>query len=328
MNEIKADLLKSISLPLSVLFEVTYKCNNKCIFCYNESVNNQSDDELSIGQFREFIQKGIFHVVFSGGEPLLSKNIYEYAYICKNNDTTTGLITNALLINKQNVGTIKMLFDTIQVSLHGNREIHDKITKNIGSFDKATKNIILMLKNNIIPNVNITLTKANKDYIPEMLDSIKNIGVSNFSITRFCNPISTSKRDLELSKEEFLSSLEYIEEQCILKDINFLGIFSGIPLCIIGNKNYSYRGCSCGHSWLTITPRGDIKVCPAINESFGHINNINEVWNNGFIREWRNLKFIPDECKNCINRDSCRGGCRSAALNKYNNMFASDPLIV
>lgn len=320
----------SLKSPMYLLFEVTYKCNNKCVFCYNELklYDGNTTNELSIEKFEQLLKKKFFGITFSGGEPLLSENIFEYASLCRKYNIDTGIITNGTYINNSNISKIKELFDTIQVSLQGyDSTSHDKITKNIGSFAQAIKGIQLLVKYAVNFNVNITLTRQNSNNVRKIIQTVKQIGVKNISVTRFCN--STTYDDvLELSKEDFLKSLSLLENECRTEDVNFLGVYSGLPLCIFDkNPNFSVRGCSCGHSWLTITPTGEIKVCPGINETYGSIENIQNSWSSGFMRQWRNLELLNEQCKNCKNLNICRGGCRTAALNKYRKYNNLDPLI-
>lgn len=327
-----SDYLNELRTPLYILYEITYVCNNKCLFCYNEDSNciHENYKCMSKDKFKNLLEKKPFMIVFTGGEPLLSKNLFEYAGMCKLNNIKTSMITNGTMIDANNVDIIAELFDDIQVSLHGhNAELHDCITQNPGAYNRAINAIKLLLETKLSFNINLTLTKLNKEYIPQIVESLSAIGVRDLSITRFCNSRSKLSAELELKKMEFLNIVKLIEKECVNNGIRFCGIYSGVPLCLFDKKiYYSIRGCSCGHSWVTITPDGGIKPCPGFDWIIGDVSQLEKVWNEGFLREWRNLNYLPDYCRDCNMRSICKGGCRTAAYNCFGSLDSIDPLLV
>ncbi len=61
--------------PLSLLCELTYRCNLQCPYCYNPLALNEYRDELSTEQWRIVLRDaadlGVVQAHFSGGEPTL-----------------------------------------------------------------------------------------------------------------------------------------------------------------------------------------------------------------------------------------------------------------
>lgn len=328
----QSDYLRLLKTPLYILYEITYLCNNRCLFCYNEDYNNNYKNYacMSSEKFTNLLNRKPFMIVFTGGEPLLSKNLFNYASLCKSHNVKTSMITNGTMIDTDNATMIKELFDNVQVSMQGhNKKLHDSITQNKGSFDQALNGIRLLINLKVDLNVNLTLTNMNKDYIPQIVRTLSEIGVENFSITRFCNSRSANSKKLELKKNEFLSSVKLIESECIKNGVTFCGIYSGVPLCLFREKvNYSIRGCSCGHSWITITPDGGIKPCPGYDRVMGDIECLEETWNGMFFEKWRNLEYLPASCLECEMVELCKGGCRTAAYNCFGDVSSLDPLLM
>ncbi len=324
--------LKMLRTPLYMLYEITYQCNNRCLFCYNEdnNCNHENYNCIPKEKFMNLLAHKPFMIVFTGGEPLLSENLFEYAELCKMNNIKTSMITNGTMVDMTNIDKITKLFDDIQVSMQGyNAELHDSITQSPGSFKHAINGIKLLVKSKLNLNINLTLTKLNKDYIPQIVESLSAIGVKNLSITRFCNSRSKYSAELELKKTEFLNTVELIEKECMKHGITFCGIYSGVPLCIFDKKvNYSIRGCSCGHSWVTITPDGGIKPCPGYDRIVGSITQLEKDWNDGLLKKWRDLRFLPKYCADCSMLNACKGGCRTAAYNCFGSIDSLDPLLV
>lgn len=76
--EIRGILPKTgYEFPLGVQIELTYKCNLKCIHCYNNSGKPPYNKEMELSDWerisREIVTGGCLAVTFSGGEPLCAK---------------------------------------------------------------------------------------------------------------------------------------------------------------------------------------------------------------------------------------------------------------
>lgn len=122
--------------PFIAEFDITDKCNLRCIHCYHFAEKNESKSEelpLSIWKerFDSLYARGIRMVMLMGGEPLLRKDVIKLA---SDMFPFVEMITN---------GTIELPEDhdhRIFVSLDGMRETNDGI-RGQGVFDKVLKNV-------------------------------------------------------------------------------------------------------------------------------------------------------------------------------------------
>lgn len=132
--------------PLQVVFELTYRCNLKCHFCYQRRQVDQlgvraSDKvrELSTDEIKHIVHRTPLWslIVFSGGEPLLRKDALEiisYAtqkrrcHIVTNGTYITTEMAEALV----DVGVM-----SLGISLDGDQQLHDAIRGVPGTFEKA-----------------------------------------------------------------------------------------------------------------------------------------------------------------------------------------------
>ena len=75
---------KVYSAPTAVNVEITEVCNFKCGHCYNPwreeslGVNSLTKEKID-WLINEFVECGVFHVIFSGGEPFSKFDLLEYA---------------------------------------------------------------------------------------------------------------------------------------------------------------------------------------------------------------------------------------------------------
>jgi len=109
-NKTKIDGVFYIKLksPISVQFELTAGCNQKCIFCYNvwkegcSSIERkQLSKEKQIKILNQVIDNEVFNIIFSGGEPLLISWIDDLIKKASNKKIYTSIITNGKLLTKK-----------------------------------------------------------------------------------------------------------------------------------------------------------------------------------------------------------------------------------
>lgn len=148
-----------------VILEVTQSCNLKCDYCNYSGTYPQERRHTKVKMTRKIAVKCInflashcddyegefLSVGFYGGEPLLEYNLIQMVVNeCKSvllRPVQFSITTNGTLLNQ---AVVKYLVDeniSLQVSLDGSREIHDRYRKNAagtGSFDRIINNLQLM----------------------------------------------------------------------------------------------------------------------------------------------------------------------------------------
>lgn len=94
-------------LPLSGSFELTCRCNLRCVHCYIGAKRSQppSQPELSTGEIRAILDQladaGTLWLLLTGGEPLLRPDFQEiYAY-ARHKGLILSLFTNGTLLTPQ-----------------------------------------------------------------------------------------------------------------------------------------------------------------------------------------------------------------------------------
>jgi len=148
-------ITKSVKNPLSVQFELTSKCNQSCIHCYNQSgieKNIDNDDipfEKWIEVAHELAELPICQTIISGGEPLLvGEKLFQLMDILHSVGVHFLFITNGMLINEDIVKKLsKYDYAWMQFSVDGATEnVHDYIRGNKGAFRKVINGICLAKK--------------------------------------------------------------------------------------------------------------------------------------------------------------------------------------
>ena len=70
----------SDAIPLNAQFELTYRCNHLCTFCYNAPDGNREMTTPEIfDSLRKIAEFGVLYVTLTGGEPLCHRDFFKIA---------------------------------------------------------------------------------------------------------------------------------------------------------------------------------------------------------------------------------------------------------
>jgi Fe-coproporphyrin III synthase len=206
---------KSHNKPV-VVWNSAQRCNLHCMHCYSKSENKEYDNELSTEQAKNMINDlasfGVPVLLFSGGEPLLRKDIFEMAKLASDSGIRPVLSTNGTLITKTVAQQIKKAgFSYVGVSIDGIGETNDHFRGTKGAFDLAVEGIRNCFKAGVKPGLRFTVTKYNHKDVGEIFDLVEAEGIPRvcFYHLVYAGRGSDLKND-DLTAEESRVFLDYI----------------------------------------------------------------------------------------------------------------------
>ena len=165
-----------------VVFNCTARCNLRCIHCYSSSDANQKEQELSTEQAKNLIDQvadfGCPVLLFSGGEPLMRRDLFELMEYARGKDLRIVLSTNGTLISESVARRLAELnLSYAGISLDGPQQLHDRFRGTPGSFDSTIRGIARCREAGIRTGLRFTMTRQNIEYIGDMFDIAKSSGV-------------------------------------------------------------------------------------------------------------------------------------------------------
>ena len=293
--------------PLRILFELTYACNFSCIHCYN--VVEEKKRELNTAQVKEVLNQlqksGSFHIGFTGGEPLIRKDIFEILDYAKSLGFCITILTNGYLINSRTADKIASLgtnMNKVDISFLGaDKDTFEPITRKKGSFAKVKTAVQLLRKRGVDVMVKFTLMKQNKKQIKRIKAMAHDWGCM-FKYSPTLNAKTDgSKSPLEyrLSPQDAMKVAESLEKNRQQRPRQKI-LSQGPP-----GKEVFFR-CGAGKTEASINPYGELKLCPEINRPAYSILDL------GLNRTWDRLKKYVDKleksdyvCKRCYLANFC-----------------------
>ena len=251
-------------IPSRVMFELTYRCNLRCIHCY--MAPGQKKKELSTGEVFSVLDQlrdlGCFRIGFTGGEPLLRRDIFEILEHAKKCGMRISLLTNGLLIDAPKAKRLAALgssLNRVDVSVLGaTPQTFEKITGKKGSFRKILQSIRLLKAQGVTVQLKATLLKPNeREFV-----AIKTLADDLDCLFRYCPSLSCRV-------DGDPGPLQYQVEPAGVARIK-QGLAGGVPAVLddvhavispekIGRKNLFH--CGAGRNEVTISPFGEMNFC-------------------------------------------------------------------
>lgn len=161
-----------------VVWNVTRRCNLKCVHCYAHAKDIEFADELSTEEGKRIIDDlaafGSPVILFSGGEPLVRKDLPDLADYAVKKGMRAVISTNGTLITPDIAQTLKRIgLSYVGISLDGMEEVNDRFRGVSGAFKKAMAGIENCKAAGIKVGLRFTVNKANAAEIPKIFDLLE-----------------------------------------------------------------------------------------------------------------------------------------------------------
>jgi radical SAM protein with 4Fe4S-binding SPASM domain len=165
-----------------VVWNCTRKCNLSCVHCYSSAADKDPVDILTTEQSKSFIRDladfGVPVILFSGGEPLLRRDIFELARFARELGLRTALSTNGTLITDKTAAKIKnAAFSEVGISLDGIGANNDRFRGKKGAYEDALRGIRNSISSGLRVSLRLTITPSNYLEIPAVFDLVEREGV-------------------------------------------------------------------------------------------------------------------------------------------------------
>lgn len=341
-----------------VVWNMTRRCNLKCVHCYAHALDVEGKDDISTSQAKVMIDDlanyGAPVMLFSGGEPLVREDLVELADYATNRGMRAVISTNGTLITKAKAKELKSVnLSYVGISLDGGAEVHDKFRGVPKSFAKALVGIENCKAEGLKVGLRFTINRRNVQEIPKLFQLVRDL-----EIPRICfYHLVYSGRGSELMKEdlnhaETRATLDLImnetrsmfdagmEKEVLTVDNHADGPYVWMrmlkedparaaevfELLQFNEGNSSGRGIAC-ISW-----DGQVHADQFWrNHTFGNVleRPFSQIWDDPAIELLAKLKdkqaHVGGRCAQCRFLKICGGNFRARAESYHNDIWAEDP---
>ncbi len=341
-----------------VVWNMTRRCNLKCVHCYAQAIDPDGKDEISTSQAKGIIDDlaafGAPVMLFSGGEPLVRKDLVELAKYATSKGMRAVISTNGTLITKEKARELKDVgLSYVGISLDGTEETHDKFRGISGSYKKALEGVENCKAEGLKVGLRFTINKRNWTEVPSIFQVLRDL-----EVPRACfYHLVYSGRGSELIKED-LSHEETRQLLDLIMDETKALYDAGMPKEILTVDNhadgvYVYQrllkedperakevlellqfneGNNSGRGIGCISWDGQVHADQFWrNHTFGNVleRPFSEIWTDENIELLHKLKdkkqHVGGRCATCRYLNICGGNFRARAEAYYDDIWAQDP---
>ncbi len=341
-----------------VVWNMTQRCNLRCVHCYAQATSLAGRDEISTAQGLELIDDlaayGAPVILFSGGEPLVREDLVELAAHAVGRGMRAVISSNGMLITPQKAAELKKVgLSYVGISLDGLADTHDRFRQCAGAFRKTMEGIANCQAEGLKVGLRFTINRRNAVEVPQLFDliremdipricfyhlvysgrgaNLKNEGLSHASTRALLDLIMDRTRDLfeaGLPKEVLTvdnhADGPYVWLRLLREDPERAEAV--MELLQYNEGNSSGRGIGCV-SW-----DGSVHADQFWREhTFGNVlqRPFSAIWDDSSIELLHKLKdkkkYVTGRCATCRFLNICGGNFRARAEAAHGDIWAPDP---
>ena len=341
-----------------VVWNMTKRCNLKCVHCYAKAVDPSGRDDISTVQAKALIDDlaayGAPVMLFSGGEPLVREDLVELASHATAKGMRAVISTNGTLISKAKARELKAVgLSYVGISMDGGEEVHDRFRGVSGSFRRMVEGVENCKAEGLKVGLRFTINKRNAGEIPVLFDLLRDL-----DIPRACfYHLVYSGRGSELINED----LDHTQTRAVvdqIMDLTRASFEAGRPKEILTVDNHAdgpyvwmrlqkedpkraadvfellqyNEGNSSGRGIACISWDGSVHADQFWrNHTFGNVleRPFSQIWDDPSIELLHKLKdkktHVKGRCANCRFLPICGGNFRARAEAFHGDIWAEDP---
>lgn len=314
----------------TVVWELTLKCNAKCIHC-GSSAGCDRHNNLTFDQAKSVVKQldeiGCGVLTLIGGEYFLYSQWKELLAELSKTKIKIGIVTNALALNEEKLNFLKkMNVRGIGVSIDGAKaKTHDYIRQVLGCYEHAWKMVKLARSKEIPTTVITTINKLNVVELKEFRELMIKNHCTAWQIEH-TNLFGRMKKELSLDEFGFYccgifaaqTIKKYAKKGLKLFCMHNFGFYSKtIPNHV---PNRYWTGCMAGRRNLGIRSDGSVLGCLSLYDDKyieGNVKEkpIAEIRKDKCFCSWNHrlekFKNLTGYCEDCPFGLICLGGCEA-----------------
>lgn len=265
--------MKNTRIP-TVWLPITYKCNNRCEWCYaqNELDKNRDLSDENEELFLDFLSDlKVKKIVLIGGEPTIYSNIVRLISGANDRKIKVGMVSNGRKLEDYNFceNLKKAGIQSITISIQGSTGYsHDKITEVKGSFNQSMRGLENLIKTKIDASTETVMSRDNENDLENIVELTERYDLKQ-SAYSICGPCLTKNNsEFPLSLNEGAKMFERIFTHSKYKERTKL--ITSSTICSFDPKIYAemrkYKAVSRGCHILTgsrfvLESNGDVVPC-------------------------------------------------------------------
>ena len=333
-----ADRNSNRYIPMWLLAELTYACPLQCPYCSNPlhlpaSRKRELTTEEWTRVMREARKLGAVQLGFSGGEPLVRRDLGKLIAAADEMGFYCNLITSAIGLNAEKIARFRQAgVKHIQISFQGSDRETNARFGGADSFDHKMAMTREVIRQNIPLGLNFVLHRHNIHQVTDFLNLAEELGAEFVELanTQYY-AWALHNRDQLLPSAAQLQAAEAATKRFRQRHKgNMRALF-------VAPDYYESRPKKCSNGWgttfITVTPEGDVLPCQSARVidalEFPNVRegSLEDIWRRSdLFQRFRGTDWMREPCASCPEKEIDLGGCRCQAFLLTGDAYATDPV--
>jgi len=304
-----------------IFWECTLRCNLNCLHCGSDCKKEAAIDDMPVEDFigaiddiTSIVDPNKTMIVFTGGEPLLRKDLEICGKQLYERGFPWGAVTNGFQLTPQRLRSLLSAgLRAVTISLDGFEQSHNWLRGNSKSFEKALNAVAMLSKtNDLVWDVVTCVNRRNFDDLLKLKALLLLNGVKKWRLFTIF-PIGRAKQheELQLTPLQFKSFFEFISSERKKGDIQISYGCEGFLGNYEGDVRDNLFFCRAGINVGSVLIDGSVSACPNLRSNFiqGNIykDSFREIWENRY-KNYRNRNWAKTgDCETCKYFRYCEG---------------------
>ncbi len=322
--------------PFALLAELTYRCPLHCPYCSNPT-QYPPGEGLPTDVWRRVVREaaalGVMHVGFSGGEPLLRRDLAVLVAEARAAGLYTNLITSAVGLDEARAHEMRAAgLDSVQISFQSDRpEEADRIA-GTRAHERKLAAVRTVRDSGMALSMNVVLHREIIGRLPEIVAFAASLGAERLELAnaQYYGWGFLNRAQLLPTREQVAEAFR-VATQLQAEHRGRMEIFYVLP------DYYEARPKPCMNGWgrryVTVNPAGDVLPCPTAAGIPGmRFENVRErsldwIWKeSASFNCFRGTDWMPEPCRSCPRQEVDFGGCRCQAALLTGDAAQTDPV--
>jgi len=323
--------------PMALLAELTHRCPLACPYCSNPLTLERAGNELDTDDWRRVLTEaanlGVLQAHFSGGEPLIRKDLETLIAHAAGCGLYTNLITSGMALSQARANALAQAgLDHAQLSLQDTDAAGaDRFAGSKDTLAKKTASAA-MLRNADLPlTLNAVMHRGNLDHLEAMIETALRFGAGRLEVAHV-QYYGWALRN----RAALMPTRAQIDRATGIVTAARARLSGRLVIDYVVPDYYASRPKACMGGWgqrfLNVDPVGRVLPCHAATTIPGLVfENVREkplaeIWkDSAAFNRFRGTAWMPEPCRNCAHKEQDWGGCRCQALALTGDANATDP---
>lgn len=329
--------MTAINPPLALLAELTHRCPLQCPYCSNPVELARLADELDTATWKRVIDEaadlGVLQIHFSGGEPMVRRDLAVLVAHARACGLYSNLITSGVLLDDARLEALLTAgIDHVQISIQDTDPANaDTISAYAGALPKKRAAAERVHRAGLALTINAVVHRQNLDRLGEMIEFACAVGAERLEVAH------VQYYGWALKNRDYLMpTIGQLDAATALVEAARRQLQGRLVIDYVIPDYYAQRPKACMGGWaqhfINVSPTGAVLPCHAAETipglAFPNIRErtLADIWaGDAAFATFRGTAWMPSPCQDCTRREIDWGGCRCQALALTGDAAAIDP---